>query len=190
MCSERYANSLDARLEKMEGLLQRVSYYDFHSSHTLKYLYLHQIDTDEAFHRKPGDNPPRTTTRLSSPDNSRVLPPAVQATPPRLVDHRSVSSPATSEETLDVSDEEIGGIQEQLRALCMPPLKDRFFGKSSNVALIHTAINAKPRLSGGTPVSRSRRPEFWDICSVSMIFICTLHSETKVTEVGTPGLRT
>ena len=174
----------------MEVLLQRVNYYDLCYPQTLMYLYLHQIDTDEAFHRKPGDNPPRATTQLSSPDNSRILPAAVQATPPRLVDHCSVSSPATSEETLDVSDEEIAGIQEQLRALCIAPLKDRFFGKSSNVALIHAAINAKPKLSSGTPVCRFRRPEFWDICSVSTIFLYTLHSETKITEVGAPRLRT
>ena len=60
------------------------------------------------------------------------------------------------------------------RTLCVTPNSPRYFGKSSGITLLRSAISAKTKASNGEspsmdPEIRSqRRPEFWDLRPVSV----------------------
>ncbi|TFY50249.1 hypothetical protein EVG20_g11630, partial [Dentipellis fragilis] len=134
---ERYVDTLEARLEKMEGLLKKA-------------------------YPEDGDSPSKEgTMRAHSADFARL-------SPARGVTTTTHSSPGATEDH-DFSDdcyEPSELVQHKLSALCLHPMSNRFFGKSSGATLLQTALDLKSEYSGVKQepmghLGSSRRRDAW-----------------------------
>ncbi|EPQ52470.1 hypothetical protein GLOTRDRAFT_117339 [Gloeophyllum trabeum ATCC 11539] len=138
-----YVESLENRLEKLEKLLGKIA-----PEADLKELGV-QPDRESWYRdRAQGESSQSMFKSQSSP---------VSATPPRSDD-------------LDPSDDEYlhTTLTENLRKLTVDPNHHRFFGKSSGIMFIQTAIDLKNEYAGDEKPSiidesylGSKRPEFW-----------------------------
>ena len=72
-------------------------------------------------------------------------------------------------------------LQENLKRISINPMHSRFFGKSSGVRLIQTAMDLKSEYSGKREIEgdnfniSSRRPEFWIVHPVSCVHRASFH---------------
>ncbi|THH16874.1 hypothetical protein EW146_g3841 [Bondarzewia mesenterica] len=157
-----YVESLETRLEKMEGLLQRLCPdADF----TLE---LGANVAKESWFRDRSGSTMNATSAAPSATPRRIPSPSPMATGSGSQSH---SSPTVNAE-LEPSDDEYGQtklLQEHLKELSINPLQNRFFGKSSGVRLVKTALDLKSEYSGkelekdAFNCLGSRRPEFWNL---------------------------
>jgi hypothetical protein len=88
--------------------------------------------------------------------------------------HVGSSSPA-DDYSSDEDDLAQKKLTDRIKQLAIDPAQQRFFGKSSGVTLIRTAIDLKKEITGNDhnvkiPHLASKRPEFWNLRSVSLIF--------------------
>ena len=120
--------------------------------------------------------PENTTTEEQSPiansASSSIDDSASYTSPPAPEESESYSEDSEPE-TKDAADELLGS----LRTLCIKPSPRRYFGKSSGVELLRTAINIKSQSSNGESTGLAetqtlRRPEFWRLHPVS----CSHHT--------------
>ncbi|TFY75185.1 hypothetical protein EWM64_g8827, partial [Hericium alpestre] len=166
-----YVESLELRLEKMEALLQRLC-PDADFSQELGV----QLDRDSwPRDGRPIDRPPGITANCGSNlTSSRMSSPGPNA------GGSGEATPGNDE--LESSDDEYVQtklLQERMRELSINPLQNRFFGKSSGVRLVQTALDLKSEYSGKEPqdahADMSRRPEFWTLHPWERV---ELHSDT------------
>jgi hypothetical protein len=171
----RYVDSLETRLEKMEGMLSRVCRY---SLRTLPASNLSSIQLypDGDFSQEmeldgwargfqtdsPGDQSSPQQVASSSRDTSPLHPPLpTPKVPGSYCDESGDSS--------DDSDTAKGDLRNRLQKLTITPNTRRYFGKSSGITLIRSALSAKSKASGGeSPVTEpktkrrlQRRDDFW-----------------------------
>ncbi|KAA1476284.1 hypothetical protein DENSPDRAFT_806964 [Dentipellis sp. KUC8613] len=159
-----YVESLETRLEKMEALLQRLC-PDADFSQELGM----QLDREGWARDRPNDRGPLSS--VMSPGGSATR----TCSPPRLASPApggsgTTSSPSNEVEELEPSDDEYAQtqlLQERMRQLHINPMHNRFFGKSSGVRLVQTAMDLKSEYSGVDVKTDARdvprRPEFWSL---------------------------
>lgn len=155
-----YVESLETRLEKMEGLLQRLCPdADFTQE-------LGGNLTKEAWFRERSASNVNGSSVANSATPGRIPSPSTMAT-----GSKSHSSPTINAD-LESSDDELiqtNLLQDHLKDLSINPLSNRFFGKSSGVRLVKTAMDLKSEYSGKGPDGNainllgSKRPEFWNL---------------------------
>lgn len=86
---------------------------------------------------------------------------------------RGVGTPMVIADDLLPNDDDFGHVAlvNKIKQLEINPAHCRFFGKSSGVMLIQTAIDLKNEYTGEDsirhPTFTSKRPEFWDVSPVS-----------------------
>ncbi|TFK49793.1 hypothetical protein OE88DRAFT_1755750 [Heliocybe sulcata] len=145
-----YVESLENRLEKMERLLGKIA-----PEADLKELGV-QSDHESWYHDRRHGSPSRSASAFKQPALAKSSP--VSPTPPDL--------------DLDPSDDEYLNttLTENLRKLTVDPNYHRFFGKSSGIMFIQTAIDLKNEYAGDGDEKQSiidetylgsKRPEFW-----------------------------
>ncbi|KDQ52727.1 hypothetical protein JAAARDRAFT_702130 [Jaapia argillacea MUCL 33604] len=160
----RYVESLENRLEKMEKLLSKLC-PDADFSQELG----GQLDRDSWL--KMSAEKGRSAGKVNGQSSGQASPCA----PLRGVPNPSGSNQIDQDE-LDPSDDEYmnTSLLEQLKKLSINPNSHRFFGKSSGVMLIQTAIDMKNEYSGeevipldnmksADPQFAAKRPEFWNL---------------------------
>ncbi|KAH9173662.1 fungal-specific transcription factor domain-containing protein [Lactarius sanguifluus] len=149
-----YVESLEARLEKMEGLLQRLC-PDADFSQELGAPLDRQSFVRDSLSRslqnKPGTSSYRPSGSMSRHGSNL---------PDDLGDHEL---DASDDEYVDMNAARLQSIQENLHDL---NLSYRFFGKSSGANLIQTALDLKSEYHGTEHDNirvhmANRRPEFW-----------------------------
>ncbi|KZT23297.1 hypothetical protein NEOLEDRAFT_1180171 [Neolentinus lepideus HHB14362 ss-1] len=155
-----YVESLENRLEKMEKLLGKIA-----PEADLKELGV-QFDHESWYQdRGLGESSRSVFKAKSSP---------ASLTPPRAL---SRADPVDAPEELDPSDDEYlhTTLTENLRKLTVDPNHHRFFGKSSGIMFIQTAIDLKNEYAGDEKPRiidesylGSKRPEFWSANPVSV----------------------
>ncbi|KAN0130569.1 Fungal specific transcription factor domain containing protein [Lactarius tabidus] len=151
---KRFADSLETRLEKMEGMLSRL-YPDGDFSQDM------ELDG---------------WVRSFQPENTTTEEPSLIADSgsPSIDESSSYPSPPAPEESESYSEDseadakngsdELSG---SLRKLSIKPSPRRYFGKSSGINLLRTAMTIKSQSSNGEPTGFEpetqtlRRPEFW-----------------------------
>ncbi|KAA1476288.1 hypothetical protein DENSPDRAFT_843202 [Dentipellis sp. KUC8613] len=120
--SKRYVDTLEARLEKMEDLLKKA-------------------------YPENGDSPSKDGgQRSQSADYARMTPP--RGGGPPTTTHSSPGGATEDQEFSDDCYEPSELVQHQLSALCLHPMSNRFFGKSSGATLLQTALDLKSEYSG------------------------------------------
>ena len=89
--------------------------------------------------------------------------------------------PPVDADDVDSSDDDLSKtntLENQMKEISIDPIHPRFFGKSSSVMFLHTAIALKhtyaeqePTLGSGgrRKIAPSRRPEYWHAQSVSTL---------------------
>ncbi|KAI0260431.1 fungal-specific transcription factor domain-containing protein [Gloeopeniophorella convolvens] len=153
---KRYVDSLETRLEKMEGMLSRL-YPDGDFSQEMDFEgWARNFQTEST-----EDHQPQQENGSSSTDPPRG-PPTMR--PPR-------PSGSYSDDSAYDSDNDPSALQpelaEYLKMACHDSNRPRYFGKSSGITLLRTAMNAKSKASGqGQNTNHreaqfQRRPEFW-----------------------------
>ncbi|KAH9033206.1 fungal-specific transcription factor domain-containing protein [Lactarius deliciosus] len=147
---KRFVDSLETRLEKMEGMISRL-YPDGDLSQEMEL---------DGWAR--GFHPENVSTEEQSPiANNTNDPPS----------YPSLPAPETSESYSDDSEAEAkygpDDLLNSLRGLCIKPNPRRYFGKSSGVSLMRTAMTVKSKASSGEStgvepeIHTQRRHEFW-----------------------------
>ena len=79
----------------------------------------------------------------------------------------SDDSAPESESDMPVKNEFLAGFD----SLCITPNFPRYFGKSSSITLLRSAMSAKTKASNGESPRIQRRPEFWSLSPVSDQFL-------------------
>lgn len=188
-CSGSYVESLENRLAKMEKLLQTVRNFSYILLSTHFDRSLFQLCPDGDFSTELGGSfdkeswyKDRMGGKLGTMggDQSQGTPTGTESLTPNM------------EEDLHSSDDEFAtiSITDELRRLSIDRGNTRFFGKSSGVVLIQTAMDMKKEFNNPSGVNSlnqtegvakasanlpSRRPEFWHFepASISLPF-CTV----------------
>ncbi|KAI0058762.1 hypothetical protein BV25DRAFT_1196308 [Artomyces pyxidatus] len=156
---KRYVDSLESRLEKMEGLLSRL-YPDGDFSQ--------EIDLEPWTRSYKPAEPERSKATNISPDsssdtssNTHALP-GIPALPP------GDDSETDDEDTDHEYDLTQAEMVKHLRQICINPNHRRFYGKSSGIRLLREALDLKSEVSGTVPITMrdalsrgERRPDFW-----------------------------
>ncbi|KAH9025469.1 fungal-specific transcription factor domain-containing protein [Lactarius pseudohatsudake] len=147
---KRFVDSLETRLEKMEGMISRL-YPDGDLSQEMEL---------DGWAR--GFHPENVSTEEQSPiaNNANDSP-----------SYSSLPAPETSESYSDDSEADAKYVADDLlnslRGLCIRPNPRRYFGKSSGISLMHTAMTIKSKASSGEStgaepgIHTQRRHEFW-----------------------------
>ncbi|KAF8268483.1 fungal-specific transcription factor domain-containing protein [Lactarius quietus] len=150
---KRLADSLETRLEKMEGMLSRL-YPDGDFSQDM------ELDG---------------WARGFQPDNTTAEEQSSIANSPSVDDSTSYPSPAPPPEAESNSEDSEADVKEStddllgsLRQLCLQPSPRRYFGKSSGIDLLRTAITIKSKSTNGEssgvePEYMQRRNDFWNL---------------------------
>ncbi|KAI9511919.1 fungal-specific transcription factor domain-containing protein [Russula earlei] len=154
---KRYVDSLETRLEKMEGMLSRL-YPDGDFSQEM------ELDGwARSFQPESPESQASPKVAPSSKDSSPLQP--------------HLPSPKTpggySDDSAYDSDTDTSGEQDDvvhhLRKLCLTPNPRRYFGKSSGVSLLRSVMSAKSKATnaespGVDPETRiHRRHDFWNL---------------------------
>lgn len=178
------------RLEKMEGLLQRVrplkctySIFNFHNSIPEQtWLCGPQLCPDADFSKELGMTIDKSKwfPDPSGSGSSSIMPAHNSvASPSSMTDPGGVTSPSSviNDDGLESSDDEYGGhsvlLTESMKNMHLHPmLQKRFLGKSSGVKLVRAAIDLKSEYSGKDMDLHesvgTKRPEFWTLLPVSV----------------------
>ncbi|EMD31523.1 hypothetical protein CERSUDRAFT_119740 [Gelatoporia subvermispora B] len=162
-----YVENLETRLEKMEGLLKKLCPdADFSKElggHFDKDAWLIGKSLDKSNSPNPGFSAPSPST--PSPSSTQ---PAVGTV--------NVTVPPPPDPDLDPSDDEVmvqHTLVQNLKQMRINPGNMRFFGKSSSVLFIQTAMDLKHEYAGldaqrstmvdkdGLPALLHRRPQYW-----------------------------
>lgn len=112
----------------------------------------------------------------------------VDSASPSIDESSSYPSPPAPEESESNSEDSEADVKADsdellgsLRGLCIKPSPRRYFGKSSGIELLRTAINVKQKSSNGEstglePETQTRRrPDFWSLRSVSLHKLFSSH---------------
>ncbi|KAH9055007.1 fungal-specific transcription factor domain-containing protein [Lactarius vividus] len=147
---KRFVDSLETRLEKMEGMISRL-YPDGDLSQEMEL---------DGWAR--GFHPENVTTEEQSPIANNADDPS---------SYPSLPAPETSESYSDDSEADAkygtDDLLNSLRRLCIRPNPRRYFGKSSGISLMRTAMTVKSKASTGestgveSGIHTQRRHEFW-----------------------------
>ncbi|KAI0309621.1 fungal-specific transcription factor domain-containing protein [Amylostereum chailletii] len=141
-----YAQSLENRLRRMEGLFA-------------------QLHPDLDFSEHQNDNGPESPPKQQS--SSRTHLPSVPPTPfmPSMLDDAS-EGPALDVDEDEFSETSETDLVEHLRSLNVNSTFGCFYGKSSGMLLFQKALNFKSEVSGQEAIKTrrlSRRPDYWHI---------------------------
>ncbi|KAH9957115.1 fungal-specific transcription factor domain-containing protein, partial [Russula dissimulans] len=155
---KRYVDSLETRLEKMEGMLSRL-YPDGDFSQ--------EMELDSWARNFQPESPASQASTQKLAGSSRDTSP-FQLSIPNPKTPGSYSDDSAYDSNSDTSLEQ-NEVLQQLRKFCITPNPRRYFGKSSGISLLHSAMSAKskaaPRESPGVdPETRvQRRHDFWNV---------------------------
>lgn len=134
--------------------------------------YAHQLERDLAKARQSLPQKPQCSETSRSPpelDDSASRTPVPPGPPTGTIIKDGANS---GEDALYVE------MTDYLRRLTIDPSSNRFFGRSSNVILVKTAMDIKKESTGEEVLlSRNhpvRRPKYWDVASVSSERLCVL----------------
>lgn len=185
-----YVESLETRVERLEKLLKRVgcSIVFWLLSDTFP----PQLCPDEALYKELTANIENWTTDHRPADPSPIVGSAAELQPPKLppgviTPLESLSSALrgmnnTAQTPQDMTDDDEDSsllLADNMKRLQLEPHEYRFFGKSSGVMLIRTAIELKNEYAGretNTSVLRNKRKEFWTMRPVRcLFFIAYMH---------------
>jgi hypothetical protein len=177
---------LENRLEKMEKLLQKVRMSPPSSASLERPL---QLCPEGDFSADLGD--PHLSKLLSSaPQTSKSSPSTASSV--TLAPAPLMRASPSDEEELFSSDDDTAKLAVNLKRLAVSSSEcdHRFFGKSSNITFVRTALDLRDQYTGRDDSQKfcpKKRSEFWSIRPVSSIlfFFLVLCGHSICLEVGT-----
>jgi hypothetical protein len=129
-------------------------------------------DVDLSKELEIGDTGPRSPDRGASAASSSVIS-STFASDFATKAIRGVGSSPLDDYPSDDDDLEQKKLTDRIKHLAIDPMHHRFFGKSSGVTLIQTAMDLKKEVTGSDYNTKliqppsSKRAEFWDVRPVS-----------------------